>query len=122
MARLLVLTLSTGEAALPVLLQQLASQTFRKFEHEVFRGLRNREAHEQLYRAITDLAGSYEFFLKLDADMTFRCPSALEDALRAAEDYPEGQHFVFPIYDFFTDEETLAVHLFRSGVRWPADR
>jgi hypothetical protein len=118
MAKLLILTLSTGEAALPVQQEQLASQTFQDFEHEIIAGLGNKEAHDRLYRTIMDRAAIHQFFMKLDADMTFRRPSAVEEAIAAAASRPDGQHFVFPIHDFFTDEETLAVHLFRSGVRW----
>jgi len=116
--KLLVLTLSSGEAALPVLARQLASQTFQDFEHEVIIGLPNRAAHAKLYRTIMERAASFDLFLKLDGDMTLRTPRALAEVVEAATGYPEVQHFAFPVWDCFTEEETLGVHLFRSGVRW----
>jgi hypothetical protein len=118
MAKLLILTLSSGESALPLQREQLASQTFQDFEHRVITGLPNKAAHERLYRTVMDCGPLYDFFLKLDADMTLRGPSALDDAVAAAATRKDGQHFLFPIHDFFTDEETLGVHLFRSGVHW----
>jgi hypothetical protein len=117
-ARLLILTLSTGEAALPVLRRQLATQSFQDFEHEVISGLPNLAAHSRLYRTVMDRAGDFDLFLKLDADMTLRADTSIEDVLRATETRPDGQHFVFRVWDCFTEEETLGVHVFRSGVRW----
>lgn len=118
MARLLILTLSTGEAALPVLRRQLAAQSFRDFEHEVISGLPNQAAHNHLYRTIMDRASSFDLFLKLDADMTLRTETSLADAVRATDEHPDAQHFAFQVWDCFTEEETLGVHIFRSGVRW----
>ena len=118
MARLLILTLDSGEAALPVLKRQLASQTFKDFEHEIISGLPNQAAHNRLYRTIADRAASFDLFLKLDADMTLRSDTALEDAVRAVDAHPDIQHFAFTVWDCFTETETLGVHVFRSGVTW----
>lgn len=118
MARLLILTLSSGEAALPVLTRQLVAQSFRDFEHEIISGLPNQAAHNQLYRTIMARAASFDLFMKLDADMTFRTETSLGEAVRATDQHPEGQHFAFRIWDCFTEEETLGVHIFRAGVSW----
>jgi hypothetical protein len=118
MARLLIHTLNSGEAALPVLVRQLASQSFRDFEHEVVSGLSNREAQTVQYSAFMQRADSYDLFMKLDADMTFRSDTSLAAAVRATDDHPDVQHFVFPLWDCFTEAETLGVHIYRSGVRW----
>lgn len=118
MAKLLILTLNSGEAALPVLIGQLAAQSFRDFEHEIISGLPNQEAHNRLYRTIMDRASAFDLFLKLDADMTLRSEASIADAVRATDEWPDRQHFAFPVWDFFTEEETLGVHMFRSGVSW----
>lgn len=118
MARLLILTLDSGEAALPVLTAQLGTQTFQDFEHVVISGLPNQAAHNRLYRTIMERAASFELFLKLDADMTLRSETSLTEAIRATDDHPLVQHFAFRVWDNFTEEETLGVHLFRSGVSW----
>jgi hypothetical protein len=118
-SRLLILTLSTGEAALPVLTRQLARQSFRHFEHEVIGGLSNLAAHARLYRTVMERANDFDLFLKLDGDMTLRADTSLDDVVRATETRPDGQHLVFRVWDCFTEEETLGVHVFRSGVRWP---
>jgi hypothetical protein len=117
-ARVLILTLSTGEAALPVLRRQLASQSFQNFEHVIISDLPNREAHDRLYRTIMNRASSFDLFLKLDGDMTFRTDASLEEAVRAVDMHPDVQQFTFRVWDYFTDEETLGVHIFRSGVTW----
>jgi hypothetical protein len=118
MRRLLIVTLSAGEAALPVLTRQLARQSFQDFEHQVISGLPNQAAHNRLYRTIMDRASSFDLFLKLDADMTLRADTSLAEAVQAADEHPDGQHFAFRIWDCFTEEETLGVHMFRSGVSW----
>ena len=118
MPRLLILTLSTGEAALPVLARQLAVQSFQDFEHEVISGLSNQAAHNRLYRTIRARASAFDLFLKLDADMTLRAETSLADAVNATDQYPDVQHFAFPVWDCFTEQNTLGVHIFRSGVGW----
>jgi hypothetical protein len=118
MARVLILTLSNGEAALPVLTRQLASQSFHDFEHEIISGLPNQAAHNRLYRTIMDRSSSYDLFLKLDADMTLRGDTSLAEAVRAVDEHPQEQHFAFRVWDCFIEEETLGVHIFRSGVSW----
>ena len=118
MRRLLILTLSSGEAALPVLVEQLAAQTFRDFHHEIISGLPNQAAHNRLYRTIMERAREFDLFLKLDADMTFRSATALAEAVRATDEHPRTQHFAFPVWDCFTEAETLGVHIFRTGVSW----
>jgi hypothetical protein len=118
MARLLILTLSSGEAALPVLTRQLAAQSFQDFEHEVISGLPNQAAHNHLYRIVMDRAASFDLFMKLDADMTLRSEVSLAEAVRATDEHPDAQHFEFRLWDCFTEEETLGVHVFRSGVSW----
>jgi len=118
MARLLILTLSSGEAALAVQSRQLANQSFQDFEHEIISGLPNQAAHNRLYRTIMDKASSFDLFMKLDGDMTFRTDNSLADAIRVTDQYPDGQHFAFPVWDCFTEELTLGVHIFRSGVTW----
>jgi hypothetical protein len=115
MPKLLIHTLNSGEAALPALKRQLASQTFRDFEHEVVSGLTNREGHTLQYQTFMDRASSFDLFMKLDADMTFRSDTSLADAVRVTEAHPEVQHFAFLVWDCFTDAETLGVHIFRSG-------
>jgi hypothetical protein len=118
MARLLIHTLNSGEAALPVLVRQLARQSFQDFEHDVVSGLPNHEGHTLQYRTFMQRAASYELFMKLDADMTFRSDTSLADAVRATEDHPDVQHFAFRVWDCFTEAETLGVHVYRSGVTW----
>jgi hypothetical protein len=118
MPRLLILTLSSGESALPLLTRQLADQSFQDFEHQIISGLPNRAAHNQLYRTIMSRASSFELFLKLDADMTLRADTSIAEAVRAIDQHPEAQHFAFRVWDYFTEEETLGVHVFRSGVAW----
>jgi len=120
MARLLVLTLSSGEAALPTLRRQLSAQSFQDFEHEIISGLPNQAAHNRLYRTVMDRASSFDLFMKLDADMTLRTDTSLAEAVRATDEHPGTQHFAFRIWDCFTEEETLGVHIFRSGVNWGA--
>ena len=98
-----------------MLTRQLAAQSFQDFEHEIISGLPNRAAHNRLYRTIMDRAASFDLFLKLDADMTFRADTPLAEAVRAIDGHPEGQHFAFLVWDCFTEEETLISSASRSA-------
>jgi len=118
MARLLIHTLHCGEAALPVLKRHLAEQTFQDFDHEIVGGLTNHQGHALQYRTFMERAASYDLFMKVDADMTFRSDTSLADAVRATDDHPDVQHFAFRVWDCFTETETLGVHLYRSGTTW----
>ena len=118
MPKLLIHTLNSGEAALPVLVRQLTTQSFRDFEHEVVSGLPNREAQTLQYRTFMERAASFDLFMKLDADMTLRSDTSLADAVRAIDDHRDVEHFVFRLWDCFTEAETEAVHVYRSGVTW----
>jgi hypothetical protein len=118
MPRLLILTLNSGEAALPILTRQLPEQSFQDFEHEVISGLPNQAAHSYLYQIVMDRAASFDLFMKLDADMTLRSGNSLAEAVRATDEHPDAEHFEFPVWDCFTEDETLGVHVFRSGASW----
>lgn len=116
---MLILTLASGEAGLPLLREQLARQSFRA-DHEVIEGLGNREAHAVLHQMVMERSGDYELFFKIDADMSFRRDSALEEIVAGIAAYPQVRHFLFPVYDYFTEQEIRGVSLYRSGVRWSA--
>lgn len=118
--RMLILTLSTGEAALPTLREQIRRQTFQA-DHHVIEGLPNRAAHAALHDVVMRRAGEYELFFKIDADMTFRRDTALQDVVAGIARYPDVRHFLFPLQDFFTEQEIRGVSLYRSGVRWALD-
>lgn len=115
--KMLVLTLASGEAGLPRLREQLARQSFRA-DHVVIEGLANREAHATLYKMVMERARDYDLFFKIDADMSFARDTALADVVKGTEAYPAVRHFLFPIYDCFTEQEIRGVSLFRSGVAW----
>lgn len=115
--KMLILTLSTGEAALPALREQIRRQTFQA-DHHVIEGLPNREAHEALHDVVMRRAGEYDLFFKIDADMTFRRDTALQDVVAGIARYPDVRHFLFPLQDFFTAQEIRGASLYRSGVRW----
>jgi hypothetical protein len=113
----MVLTLASGEAGLPHLREQIAQQRFRA-DHHVIEGLGNREAHAELYRIVMASADRYDLFFKIDADMSFRSDDALRDVIKGIEAYPQVRHFLFPVFDYFTDQEIRGVSLYRSGVSW----
>jgi hypothetical protein len=105
---------------LPVLTRQLAAQSFQDFEHDVISGLPKQAAHNHLYQTIMARASRFDLFLKLDADMTLRADTSLAEAVRAVDEHADAQHVAFRVWDCFTEEETLGVHIFRPGVRWGA--
>ena len=68
-ARVLVLTLYSGEAEYTRCCDSLAAQSWTAWEQRRFEHLPNVEAHARVYRTIEDERADFALFFKLDADM-----------------------------------------------------
>jgi hypothetical protein len=116
--RVLVLTLYSGEAEYDRCRASLAAQDYTAWEQRSLEHLPNREAHGTLYRTIMSEAESFDFFLKLDADMVLADAAVLGDLVRAFEDRPALDHLVVAVSDWMTDSRIIGAHMFSKRVRW----
>lgn len=114
----LVLTLFSGEAEYGKCRASLQSQTFRRWDHRVFEGLPNAEAHRRLYETIMAERDRHEIFFKLDADMVLADSEVLSDLVQVFEERPDVDHLLVAVTDWMTDSLIIGAHLFSRRVRW----
>lgn len=78
------------------------------------------EAHGLLYEMIMSERHSYDYFIKLDADMIFTDDGAVEKIIQYAVE-SGSDIFSIPVHDFLTDSMIWGLNVYRSGVRWFVD-
>lgn len=116
--RVLVLTMFSGENEFEESCASLASQAYDNWDHVVFEGLGNVEAHEKLYGTIMSGGDSYDLFLKLDADMVFENRNILEEIIGKFRIDDTLDHFVVACDCYMTDNRIIGVHAFSNRVKW----
>jgi hypothetical protein len=65
-----------------------------------------------------DPGGSFDLFLKLDADMVLADDGVLSRIATCFADVPELDHLVHGVADWFTDTDIIGVHTFSRRARW----
>lgn len=78
---------------------------------------KNLEAHNELYKIIMDKAKSFDYFIKLDADMILTNKTALSELIRMAVD-SNSDIFSIPVHDYMTNQMIWGVNVYKSGVKW----
>jgi len=116
--RVLVLTLRTDENEFDACVESIQAQQGVCCDHVVFSELPNKEAHDTLYRRIMTDAKSYDYFVKLDADMVFRSPESLRSGLQLFIDNPKLDHVQFSLSDWYTSQPMMGLHIFSNRCRW----
>lgn len=117
--RVLIGTLYSGENEFEQSLAMLKRQTYTDWEHTVFRGLENREAHQTLYRHFMRRRDEFDLYIKLDADMVFRKSSSLEEIVEVFRANFELDHLQTPVQDWYTGLLLPAFHAFSNRAIWP---
>lgn len=119
--RIMVLTLYSGEHEFEVGCASLKMQTHKNWQHKVFRGLGNQEAHRALYKYIMENRTNFDLFLKLDADMALTRQEVMVDIIQMFLDRPKLDHLVIGCDDYMTGETILGVHTFSNRVTWESN-
>jgi hypothetical protein len=118
----LVLTLYSGEAEFGRCRNSLENQSYTSWEHRLFEGLPNAEAHARLYQTVMAERGNHDLFLKLDADMILADREVLADLVQVFERRPRLDHLVFAVTDWMTESQIIGAHLFSNRVHWNKHR
>ncbi len=120
--RILVLTLYTGEREFERSTASLRAQTLSSWERRVIEFLPNKAAHEALQHEVMRRRGEFDLFVKLDADMVFRRPDALDGIAELFRAHPDADHARTAVHDWFSDSLVMGLHVWTSRVRWePSD-
>lgn len=112
MLRLLIVTLHVDEPQLA--LQSLQISALKDMEeyhikHVVISGMAAKEAMLQLFQEIKTHSG-YDYFIKLDADMTFRDLDGLGELIRRAQAIGKPRYTV-SVYDHATKLNIFGLHV-----------
>lgn len=79
--RVLVVTLFSGENEFEECSNSVRTQVGIRCDHKVIKNLPKHEAHQKLYKLFNDSRQSYDFMVKLDADMAFSAERSLSNLL-----------------------------------------
>jgi len=117
--RVFVGTLYSGENEYDECLASIQRQTFRDFDHFVFRNLPNKEAHHKLFESFLDRAGEYDILVKIDADVVLASDTILEKIVDKMRCDDGIDILAVAVHDFFTDKLINAgMATYRNTVRW----
>lgn len=115
--RVLTGILHSDESEFAQCKSSLGYQIGVEIESFVLSGLSNKVAHDELYSTFMSRAAEFDYFFKLDADMTLRSP----DSLRLLVDIVSrnrAAHALSYVYDGPSGLAIPGVQLFRSDSRW----
>lgn len=116
--RIKIITLFCGENEFDKCVEMVGRQVCNFYFEQVFiKNKGNLEAHTELYQMIMDEADSFDFFVKLDADMIFKSESSLESLIQIAIS-SKADIFSIPVHDYMTNSMIWGLNVYRAGVRW----
>lgn len=107
-----------GENEYEHCLDAIDQQTFRNFKLDIRENEANSAAHNNLYRSFMEHRSEFTHFLKLDADMVFMRPTALEEMVTIFDGTPELDVLKSDVHDWMSDMLTLGLNMYSSRVQW----
>lgn len=118
--RILVGTLHTIENEFDECIAAIQRQTHRNFEHRVFSGLGNEEAHAALYGDFASKRDCFELLIKVDADMVIQSDRLFEQ-IEAQFLRRNMKMFTIAVHDWFSDRLICGLNTYRNDIVWRGD-
>lgn len=115
--RVLVGRLCTGEPEIDRAQYVLSIQQGVECDCFFIQGEGRRTAHWQLYKEFMKKANDYDYFLKLDGDMTLVENDAIKRCVACMEAHC-ACHVCFPVLDALTNSWIYGMHFFHSSATW----
>jgi hypothetical protein len=116
--KILIGTLFSGENELDQCIDSIKMQTYRNWDHRIFKYLGNKEAHDTLYSFFMDNKNVYDLFIKLDADMVFITPYELERIIELFNKEENLDHIIMGVKDWYSSLNIEGLHIFSSRASW----
>ena len=116
--RIFVGTLYTIENEFEECVASIEQQSYRNFEHFIFRNLPKKEAHDALYRTFMDRSDEFDLLIKVDADMVIEDEHLFAKIVNKFQANDWLQQLQIAVYDFFSDQLIDAMHTYRNSVKW----
>jgi hypothetical protein len=120
--KVLVGTLYSGENEYEECVASIKRQSFRDFDHFVFKDLPEREAHHTLFKSFVEKAERYDVLIKVDADMVLCSDDLFDGIVRWLGQEPDVDVLGIGVQDFYTGRLINGLNAYRSTVRWDFDK
>lgn len=120
--KLFVGTLYSGENEFQECLDSIKMQSYKDFQHFIFRDLPNKEAHITLFKSFLESGSDYDILIKVDADMVLSNDTLFEEIVRKFETNDWMDLFAIAVYDFFSDQLIWGLNSYRNTVEWDLEK
>jgi hypothetical protein len=94
------------------------AQTYKNFEHFVYKDLNYKDAHDALYNEFMSKANEFDIMIKVDADMVIRDKTFFEWVIGQFKQDEELDLLTMALHDFYTEEIIFGMHAYRNTVKW----
>jgi len=112
-------TLYSGENEFDECVAAIQSQTYKNFDHFVFKNLPNKEAHVTLFKSFLSRAEEYDILVKVDADTVLSYDTLFEKVVHKMQQNNWLDVFSIAVHDFFCGQMLNAgFAVYRNTVRW----
>lgn len=112
--KLFIGTLYCGENELEACTAKINSQTYRDFQHFVYRFLPNKEAHDTLFRDFLNCP-EFDILVKIDADTVLCEDTFFERVVSMFRERPDIDLIEFVQYDFYEMVVNMSLNCYRQG-------
>lgn len=115
-------TLYSGENEFEECVTSIQNQSYKKFEHFVFRKLPNREAHHTLFKSFKNKINEFDLLVKVDADMVICSNDLFAQIAKKMVENPDIDVLSIAVSDFFTGDLINGLNAYRNTVEWDFDK
>lgn len=112
--KVLVLTLYVDEPQINDCCASVESQKHVNFKHKIFSGLSAYESAIELHNYAKKNKDSFDYIIKLDADMVFDNNYVLYNMICALEN-TSYERLTYSVYDHISERQIRGVHIFKSS-------
>lgn len=112
----LAVVLYAGEPSLPTAISSIESQAGIVPRFILIGNHPKHQAHERLFRLMTDYRTEHDFFIFLGADMSLAAPRLLLGLGTIFDEFPRLDHILLGVNDWYSGEHQLGVNIWRRGV------
>lgn len=114
-------TLYSGENEFEECFDSIQMQSYKMFQHKIFKYLPNKEAHVTLYKSFLENA-DFDLLVKIDADMVLTNDTLFEKIVQKFESNDWMDLLGIAVYDFFSDQLIWGLNAYRKSVRWDFEK
>jgi hypothetical protein len=120
--KIFVGTLYSGENEFEECLASIRMQSYKHFQHFIFKDLPNKEAHVTLFKVFLENASEYDVLVKVDADIVLTNDALFEKIVQKLKANDWMDLFSIAVYDFFSDQLIWGLNSYRNSVRWDFEK